>query len=189
MKKRLMIRCRRMSLRNREYVQGESATKGYMKHINLSQAFEQSGRNANVRKQEEEIAISVVLVIDVTAGPHGTAAAGLRLKKAVCVPGGTVLATISTICSKQLSVTADTKSHATAAASCCLEVALWRTLWMVDQVSLTAIGGLSASRNKKLMNFLACGPGRPVVSALLAIVLVLCWQQKPGTDFKRREQR
>ena len=33
---------------------------------------------------------------------------------------------------------------------------------MVDQVSLTAIGGLSASRNKKLMNFLACGPGRPV---------------------------
>ena len=34
---------------------------------------------------------------------------------------------------------------------------------MVDQVSLTAIGGLSASRNKKLMNFLACGPGQPVV--------------------------
>ena len=37
---------------------------------------------------------------------------------------------------------------------------------MVDQVSLTAIGGLSASRNKKLMNFLACGPGRPVVSRM-----------------------
>ena len=36
--------------------------------------------------------MSVVLVIvgrvDVTAGPHGTAAAGLRLKKAVCIPGG-----------------------------------------------------------------------------------------------------
>ena len=28
---------------------------------------------------------------------------------------------------------------------------------MVDQVSLTAVGGLSASRNKKLMNFLPCG--------------------------------
>ena len=96
--------------------------------INLSQAFEQSGRNANVHKQEEEIAISVVLVIvgrgDVTAGPHGTAAAALRLKKAVCVPGGTVLATISTICSKQLGVTVDPRSHVTAAVSCCLEMAL-----------------------------------------------------------------
>ena len=37
---------------------------------------------------------------------------------------------------------------------------------MVVQVSLTAIGGLSASRNKKLMNFLACGPGRLVVSRM-----------------------
>ena len=43
------------------------------------------GGNANVRKQEEEIAVSVVLVIvgrgDVTAGPHGTAATGLGLKR------------------------------------------------------------------------------------------------------------
>ena len=74
----------------------KSATKGYVWDINLSQAFEQSGRNVNVRKQEKEIAVSVVLVIvgrsDVTAGPHGTAAAGLRLKKAVCIPGGAVLA-------------------------------------------------------------------------------------------------
>ena len=31
--------------------------------INFSQAFEQSGRNVNVRKQEKEIAASVVLVI------------------------------------------------------------------------------------------------------------------------------
>ena len=141
-----------MTLRNREYVQGKSATKGNVWDINLSQAFEQSGRNANVRKQEEEIAISVVLVIvgrsDVTAGPHGTAAAGLRLKKAVCIPGGTALAPISTMRSKQLSVTVEPKSHVTAAVSCCLEMALWRTLWIVDQVSLTAIGGLSASRNK-----------------------------------------
>ena len=120
--------------------------------LNLSQAFEQSGRNVNVRKQEEGIAISVVLVIvgrgDVTAGPHGTAAAGLRLKKAVCIPGGAVLAPISTMHPNQLSVKVDPKSHVTAAVSCCLEMALWRTLWMVDQVSPTTIGGLSASRNK-----------------------------------------
>ena len=96
--------------------------------MNFSQAFEQSGCNSNVRKQEKEVAISVVLVIvgrgDVTAGPHGTAAAVLRLKKAVCVPGGTALATISTICSKQLGVTVYPKSHVTAAVSCCLEMAL-----------------------------------------------------------------
>ena len=34
---------------------------------------------------------------------------------------------------------------------------------MVDQL---LVGGLSASRNKELMNFLACGPGRPVVSRM-----------------------
>ena len=57
-------------------------------------------------------------------GTHGTASAALRLEKAVYVPGGTVLATISTICSKQLGVTIDPKSHVTAAVSCCLEMAL-----------------------------------------------------------------
>ena len=74
--------------------------------------------------KSKEIAISVVLVIvgrgDVTAGPHGTAASALRLKKAVCVPGGTVMATISTICSKQLGVTVDPKSHVTAAVNICV---------------------------------------------------------------------
>ena len=79
---------------------------------------------------------------------------------------------------------------------------------MVDQVSLTAIGGLSASRNKKLMNFLACGPGptcglkdeRNEVDVWISVefvlfrslghyVLVLCWRQKPGTDCKRKEQQ
>ena len=94
-----------MTLGNREYVQGKSATKGYVQGISLSQAFEQSGRNVNVGKQEEEIAISIVLVIvgrgDVTAGPHGTTAAGLRLKKAVCILGGTVLAPISTVHTEQ----------------------------------------------------------------------------------------
>ena len=57
------------------------------------------------------------------------------------------------------------------------------------------------------MNFLACGPSRPVVSrmkgtrlmcgylsnlffsALLAICLVLCWLLRPGTDCNRREQQ
>ena len=38
---------------------------------------------------------------EVTAGPHGTAAAGLRLKKAVCVPGGTVLASIRSVHTEQ----------------------------------------------------------------------------------------
>ena len=60
------------------------ATKGYVWDINLGQALEESGRNGNVRKQEREFVVSVVLVIvgrgDVTAGPHGTAAAVLRLK-------------------------------------------------------------------------------------------------------------
>ena len=58
------------------------------------------------------------------------------------------------------------KSHVTAAVSCCLEMALWRTHRMVDQVSLMASGRLSASRMRYLMNFLACGPGRPVVSRM-----------------------
>ena len=76
---------------------------------------------------------------------------------------------------------------------------------MVDQVSLTAIGGLSASRNKQLMNVLACGPGWPVFSRMNGTrlmcgylsnsplfwpyVLVLCWLLRPGTDCKRREQQ
>ena len=38
---------------------------------------------------------------DVAAGPHGTAAAVLRLKKAVCIPGGAVLAPISTVYTEQ----------------------------------------------------------------------------------------
>ena len=61
-------------------------------------------------------------------------------------------------------MTAVVKIHLTAAVSCCLEMALWSTLWIVDEVSLAAIG--SASRNKKLMNFLACGSGRLVVSKI-----------------------
>ena len=42
---------------------GKSATKGYVQHINIGQTVKQSGHNANVRKQEKEIAVSVVLVI------------------------------------------------------------------------------------------------------------------------------
>ena len=45
----------------------------------------QIGHNANVRKQEEEIAVGIVLVIvrraEVAAGPHNTTAACLRQKK------------------------------------------------------------------------------------------------------------
>ena len=100
-RKWLVIRCRGMLLRNREYVQAESATKGYVADINFRQALEQSGRNVNVRKQEEEIFVSVVLIIvrggEVTAGPHGTAAVGLRLKKLCAFPA----ASISTVHTKQ----------------------------------------------------------------------------------------
>ena len=45
-------------------------------------------------------------------------------------------------------------------------MALWSTLWIVDQVSLMASGRLSASRMTLLTNFLAGGPGRPVVSSM-----------------------
>ena len=76
-----------------------------MQDINLSQALKKSGRNTNVREREKEIVASVVLIVvgrvEVTAGPHGTAAVGLRLKKAVCIPGGTVLASRSTVQTKQ----------------------------------------------------------------------------------------
>ena len=79
-----------MLLRNREYVQGESATESDVKGINLSQAIEESGRNTNVRKQEKEIAVSVVLIIvrggEVTAGPNDTTAVGLRLKTLCAFP-------------------------------------------------------------------------------------------------------
>ena len=55
------------------------------------------GRNANVRKQEEEIVTSVVLVIvgrgEITAGPHGTAAVGLKLKTLCAFPQGRYLHT------------------------------------------------------------------------------------------------
>ena len=136
----------------RQYVQGKSAAKENVEHINISQTAKQSGHNATVRKQEEEIAVGTVLVIvrrgEVTAGPHGTTVACLRLKRAVCKTGWPVLASLKTICKCQLGERAEPMGYVTAATSCCLEMALWRTLWMVDQVSLTAIDGLSASRNK-----------------------------------------
>ena len=37
---------------------------------------------------------------------------------------------------------------------------------MADQVTLMASGGLSASRMRLPLNFLPCGPGRPVVSSM-----------------------
>ena len=165
-----MIRCRGKLLRNREKIQSESATKNYVQDINFSQAFEQSERNGNVRKQEKETVVSVVLVIvgrgEVTAGPHGTAAEGLKLKKLCAFPIGRYLHPEAWVKERKLGVKKVTVGHVTAAVSCCFEMALWRTLWMADQVSLMASDGLSASRMRWLMNFLACGPGRPVVSRM-----------------------
>ena len=147
-----MIRCRGMLLRNRENIQDEYATKGYVQDINLRQALEQSGRNGTVRKQEKETVVSVVLVIvgrgEVTAGPHGTAAVGLRLKTLCAFPSGRYLHPEAWCTGRILGVTVVTVGHVTAAVSCCLEMALWRTLWKVDQVSLMASGGLSASRKR-----------------------------------------
>ena len=84
-----------MTLRNREYVQGKSATKGYVQDINLSQAFEQSGRNANVRKQEMEMVVSVVLIIDSRATWHGCGR--LETENAVCIPVRAGFASRSTV--------------------------------------------------------------------------------------------
>ena len=122
-----MNRCWGMFLRNREKFQSESATNCYVQDINLSQAFEPSGRNANARKQEKEIVVSVVLVIvgrgEVTAGPHGTAA-GLRLKTLCVFPLGPYLHPEARCTERKLGVTMVTVGHVTAAVSCCLEMAL-----------------------------------------------------------------
>ena len=165
-----MNRCSGKLLRNRENIQSESAINGYVWDITFRQALEQSERNFNVRRQEKEIVVSVVLVIvgrgEVTAGPHGTAAVGLRLKTLCAFPVGRYLHPGAWCIESKLGVTIVTKSHVTAAVSCCLEMALESTLWMADHVSLMASGGLSASRMEWLMSFLACGPGRPVVSRM-----------------------
>ena len=48
--------------------------------------------------------------------------------------------------------------HVTAAVSGCFEMALWSTLWIADQVSLMASGGLSASRMRLLNEFSGLWP-------------------------------
>ena len=90
--------------------------------------FERSGRGADVREQEKEIVVSVVLVIvgrgEVTAGPHGTAAVGLRLKTVCAVPLGRYSHPEARCIERKLGVTMVTVGHVTAAVSCCLEMAL-----------------------------------------------------------------
>ena len=119
-----------------------------------------------VREQEEEIVVSVVLVVVrrgvIAAGP----AVGLRLKTLCAFPFGRYMHEVARCADNKMGVTIITRDHVKAAVSCCLEMELWSTLWMVDHVSLMASGGLSASRMSLLMNFLACGPGRPVVSRM-----------------------
>ena len=67
----------------------------------------------------------------------------------MCVPVRTVVASSSVVHKKGIQgVTMVTVGHVTAAVSCCLEMVLWSTLWMVDEVSLMASGGLSASRKR-----------------------------------------
>ena len=75
-----------MLLCNGEDVQGESASKGYV---------EQGWRDVDVSKQEQQIVVSVVLVVTrkcvAATGPHSSAAVGLILRNAVCVLVWTVL--------------------------------------------------------------------------------------------------
>ena len=114
---------------NCENIQSESATKGYVQDISLRQALKQSGRNGNDRKQEKETVVSVVLILvrrgEVTAGPHGTAAVGLSLKTLSAFPN---LQPGAWCVERKLVVKMVTVSHAAAAVSCCLEMALWSTL-------------------------------------------------------------
>ena len=81
---------------------------------------------------KKEIVVSVVLVIvgrgEVTAGPHGTTAVGLRLKTLCAFPVGRYLHPGAWCIERILGVTMVTVRHVTAAVSCCLEMALWSTL-------------------------------------------------------------
>ena len=74
-------------LRNSKYVQSKSATESDMEHLSIVQTVKQIGQTAAVRKHEEEVVVSIVLVIvgrgEVAAGEHGTTAACLRQKGCV----------------------------------------------------------------------------------------------------------
>ena len=70
-----------------------------MQCIKFSWALEQGRRNVNVREQEEEIVVSVVPVVirrgEITAGPHCTAAVGLRLQTLCVFPSGRYLQVVA----------------------------------------------------------------------------------------------
>ena len=78
-----------------ENVQGESASKGYVDHINVRDASEQGWRDVGVSTHEWHSVVSVVLVVVgrgiVAAGPHGSAAVDLRLKTLCAFPLGRYL--------------------------------------------------------------------------------------------------
>ena len=96
-------------------------------------------RRVNVRTQEKEIVVSVVLVIVGRGEVTWHSCGRLATENAVCVPVRTVLASRSTVHRKKTGCEV-TVGHVTAAVSCCLEMALWSTLWMADQVFLRVIG-------------------------------------------------
>ena len=150
-----------MTQRNRAYVRGESAAKGYVQDINLSHTFEQIGHDANVRKQKEEIAVSVVLVIVrrgvIAGGPHSSAV-GLSLKTLCSFPFGRYTHEVAPCGENLLGVTMITGDHVTAAVSCCLACGPGRPVVV-----------LFRSLGHK--------------------ILILCCLLRPETDCKRMEQQ
>ena len=83
-----MIRFTGMLLRNRENIHSESATKGCVWDINLRQASSKVGvmaMSANKRKKLLSVMCSSSSD-EVTAGPHGTAPVGSRLKTLCAFP-------------------------------------------------------------------------------------------------------
>ena len=68
------------------------ASKGYPEIVNVGETREQGWRDVGISKQEQQNVVSVVLVVVgrgvVAAGPHSSAAIGLRLKTLYAFPLG-----------------------------------------------------------------------------------------------------
>ena len=185
--KRGRIRWRSIQLSSGENIQGKPAAQSNHELIHVRETREQDRRHVSICKEEQKDIAGVVFTVirgRVEARNWTDTKLALWL-----FPWGRYW---------------DSDGHVTAAVSCWLGMALWRTLWMADQVSRMAIGRLSASFMSLLMNFLACGPGRPVVSrmkgdevdvwisvnfVLLSLLGHVSWLRQQGTGCRRKEQQ